>query len=78
MGQFKAMRDVSLRAFGPSTETVKVELNGSFEAFMGALDGTFREPSEAENLVCEFPFLERMFQSPVTRPPHPLCSTLIA
>lgn len=71
MDQFKALRELSLRAFGPSTETVKVELNGSLETLVGVLSGTFRDPSDAEDLVCEFPFLERMFHSPVTRPPPP-------
>jgi hypothetical protein len=61
------LRALSVLAFGPPSDSVKLLLNASIQAIYHYLEGT--EQEEIEDLVLAYPFLERLCEGPVTRPP---------
>jgi hypothetical protein len=64
---YRDLRALSVAAFGPPADSVKLILNGSIQAVYHYLEGT--EQEEIQDLVEAYPFLERLCESPVTLPP---------
>lgn len=69
MDPCKKLRALSVAAFGPPSDSVKVLLNGSIEGIFQCLEGAVEGNPNLESLVQTFPFLERLFSAPVTPPP---------
>lgn len=70
MDRAAASRALSTRFFGTSGETVRVELNASIDRLLEAMGNT-QQAATAEDLVQAFPFLQRLYDAPVTLPPEP-------